>query len=252
MNFTCFRDGSCEWLKGLRNFAHQFNEEFGKSYSLSECLDVSDSSRKQPEVLLESSGDRSMVIECKKLVCPPNYYENHRKLHQAFSRLRELYITHLKQHISNKKHELWLDKNDFFELKPRKVSETIEQIVKHIKKNLEDLKENREISLTKPIKWTFRESDDDEQGSINLSYMQYSSTPSFDPEKIEKEVKKQVTKYLKSASGKFETYDECLKILVVELCGDTWQLPSLPHLFLIFNDMHIAISRFMSNSSKSE
>ena len=62
VSFHCFRDGKCEWNKGLKDFANQFNETYGKDYSLSKCLDISKKETKQPEVLLEASGDQPMVI----------------------------------------------------------------------------------------------------------------------------------------------------------------------------------------------
>ncbi|MBD2739304.1 hypothetical protein H6H03_36525 [Nostoc paludosum FACHB-159] len=56
VSFHCLRDDKCEWRKGLRDFAIQFNETFGKDYSLSKFLDISEKgskqSTKQPEVLL--------------------------------------------------------------------------------------------------------------------------------------------------------------------------------------------------------
>lgn len=76
--FRCLPpNGKCEWAN-LREFVRHFNATHGSTYNLSKCLDVSDSSRSQPEVLLEAEGKVAMVIERKVIVWPPDYLKYHR------------------------------------------------------------------------------------------------------------------------------------------------------------------------------
>lgn len=126
-SFRCFRDGKCEWTKGLQDFTFQFNEAFGKDYSLSKCLDVSDDkTRKQPEVLLEFPGDKPMVIECKKIVYPPNYYKNHRYFHNFFDDFRASYEEKLKPQLHKDVYQICINENALYESSKRnlpKISE---------------------------------------------------------------------------------------------------------------------------------
>lgn len=99
MTFQCFRDGKCEWRKGLCDFTEQFNGKFNKKYRLSKCLDIpgnNNENKPQPEVLLEANNEPSIVIECKKIVCPGNYFENHRKWHTFYDDFSRCFQKRLK------------------------------------------------------------------------------------------------------------------------------------------------------------
>lgn len=240
MMFTCFRDGKCEWLKGLKDFTSQFNEEFGENYDLSQCLDISDSSKKQPEVLLESSGSVPMVIECKKIVCPPDYYKNHRTFHDVFSCLQNLYREKLEPKLKNGAYRLWIEKDDLYKIKKKDILKVLSQILDQIEHNIKVFEKHQRITGKIPVAWCFELVNDDEyESGIGLSCMQYRDTPSINWPNIEKEVSDQIQKYLKSASAKFKPYNDCLKVLVVELCGDIWSLPLPDQLGMIINSMAI-------------
>ena len=66
--FCCLPPNSkCEW-SNLEKFVKQYNDNFGKQYKRSKCLDVSERNTPQPEVLLENVDGSSMVIERKVVV----------------------------------------------------------------------------------------------------------------------------------------------------------------------------------------
>ena len=76
MVFSCFPPQTdCEWAN-LRDFVIRFNQDHGTKYDKKECLDK-DTTRKQPEVLLKAPGERDIVIECKSVVWPADYFRNH-------------------------------------------------------------------------------------------------------------------------------------------------------------------------------
>jgi len=64
--------GKCEGAN-LKEFAEQLSDSLGARYGLAKCLDVSDRTKPQPEVLLRSTGDKCVVIERKVIVWPPDY-----------------------------------------------------------------------------------------------------------------------------------------------------------------------------------
>jgi hypothetical protein len=56
--------GKCEWAN-LKAFAEEINSTIGIQYRLSKCLDISDSSKPQPEILLEVQGNSAWLLSAK-------------------------------------------------------------------------------------------------------------------------------------------------------------------------------------------
>ncbi|RCJ16216.1 hypothetical protein A6S26_33725 [Nostoc sp. ATCC 43529] len=143
VSFHCLRDDKCEWRKGLRDFAIQFNETFGKDYSLSKFLDISEKgskqSTKQPEVLLEAPGDKPMVIECKKIVYPPKYYERHRHFHKFFKYFNDSYNRDLKHILPQNIYEIGINENALYQNKEQKLPLISNQIVAHVLQHIEEV-----------------------------------------------------------------------------------------------------------------
>jgi hypothetical protein len=94
-------NSKCEWAD-LRDFVRHLNTSGLGSYRLAACLDVSDSTKKQPEVLLRGSGDTTAVIERKAVVWPPDALKFHRTEHEFTDRVRE----NLRDHSWDKLYEL--------------------------------------------------------------------------------------------------------------------------------------------------
>jgi hypothetical protein len=241
VTFTCFRDGKCEWDKGLRDFASQFNNRFSKDYSLSKCLDISGQNGKQPEVLLESSGNKSMVIECKKIVYPPDYYEKHQRFHKFRDYFRISYEQILKPKLKEDIYEIWINKDDLYTIPEKRLNEISEQIVRQILDQLETFTRLDEISSDQPISWHFRrgERDNHYESGLILNILGKSGDTAFDTEKAEAEIEIQLVERLLNTEEKFQGYENCLKILILEICGDILSIPSIDTIVEIVNNANI-------------
>ncbi|MBN3963594.1 hypothetical protein [Nostoc sp. NMS8] len=237
VSFPCLWDDKCEWRKGLKDFAIQFNEAFGKDYSLSKFLDISEKGgkqqTKQPEVLLEAPGDKPMVIECKKIVYPPKYYEKHRHFHYFFKDFYDSYNRDLKPILPQDVYEIGINENVLYQNKKQKFPSISNQIVAHVLQHIEEFHVSNQISSAEPIPWGFRrvpenERDDESYKSgLRLSSSAKSLSYQFDklPE-AEEEIAKELAKHLSNTDIKFRDYANCLKILVIEICGDILSIPS--------------------------
>ncbi|MEH2157607.1 hypothetical protein [Nostoc sp.] len=233
VSFHCLRDNKCEWEKGLRDFAIQFNEAFGKDYSLSKCLDISKRDSKQPEVLLEASGDKPMVIECKKIVYPPKYYEQHRHFHKFFQYFSDSYNRDLKPVLTQDVYEIGINENALYQNKEQKLPSISNQIVAHVLQHIEDFYVSNQICSAEPIPWCFRQvpenerDDESYKSGLRLSGSAKSLSYQFDKlAEAEEEIAKQLTKNLSQTDKKFQEYANCLKILVIEICGDILSIPA--------------------------
>ncbi len=230
MTFTCFRDGKCEWNKGLYLFAEQFNEKFGTNYTLNKCLDVAQENRNrpQPEVLLiDDDNEKSMVVECKKIVYPENFYEEHRKLHTFHDVFSTLFNQQFQSLLPEAIYEICINKT-LYQFKELDIQEkVVVPILKYIKKAISNysLSKNR-VGNIKPILWTFYQLPDcycepDEVGFGVRTYFSMDLLSShINPENYDKFMIQKLQKYLNSASQKFKDYKESIKILIIELCGD--------------------------------
>lgn len=229
--FHCFRDSKCEWDKGLRDFAEQFNTTFNTEYSLSKCLDVSDSTQNQPEVLLESTGDKCMVIECKKIVYPPNYFKNHRLQHQFFENFKEAFQLQLKPKIPLDIYEIAVHRNSIFQRTERKASVIANQIVNDILNHLETFLISGKISADSPIPWYFRQlpsyerDEDTPESGLRVSFPQECRSYACSLSEARQEISNQLSRILKKVEIKFKNYSHCLKILVLEICGESFLIP---------------------------
>lgn len=238
MVFDCFRDSKCEWHKGLCDFAEKFNKEYEKNYELFECPDVKDHSRPRPEALLKADGEPSMVIECKKIVCPPEYYKNHDKWHKFFDLFSRSFNEHIKSLIPESSYNLQIT-DSIYNFKIPEIRETANSITDSIRDSLssssrnqilEKLTNHYSIGCQQPIPWSFRQLADferEEDGNrINLQVTIKQGMPSLhDHQAAGRYVLAEIPKYLERASKKFEGYESCIKILVFELCGDMYLLP---------------------------
>lgn len=233
VSFHCFQDDKCEWRRGLKDFAIQFNEAFGKGYSLSKCLDISTRDSKQPEVLLEASGEKSMVIECKKILYPRDYYEKHRHFHDFYEYFEESYVRDLKPVLAQDMYEIGINENALYQNKKQKFTSISNQIVAHVLQHIDEFHISNTISSLEPIPWCFRRvpenERDDESYKSELRLSGSAKSLSYQLKTLaeaEEEIAKQLVKHLSNTDIKFKDYANCLKILVIEICGDILSIPS--------------------------
>ncbi len=244
-SFRCFNDRKCEWLNGLDAFASQFNREFGTGYSLSQCLDISGpSNRKQPEVRLESLGKPSMVIERTKIVYPPDYYKKHRALHQFWSVFAESFRGLSEPLLQSDYFELSIDHNSLCALNARKLESLASRIAESIVSEISRLDAPGVISSDQPILWSFYRSPMPDSDSINdarlsvIFPLDITIPSKSDSIKAEKEISSQLDTLFSETCEKFNGYEDCLSILILEMCGDFLCLPS-----------HEDFSRMINNSA---
>lgn len=233
VSFHCLRDDKCEWGKGLRDFAIQFNEAFGKDYSLSNCLDISKRDSKQPEVLLEALGNKPMVIESKKIVYPADYYKKHRHFHDFFKSFESFYVRNLKPVLSQDIYEIGINENALYQNNKQKLPLICKQIVSHVLQHIEEFHIYNKISSTEPIPWCFRrvpENERDDESYKSGLWLSGSAKPllyRFETlTEAEEEIAKELAKHLSITDIKFKDYANCLKILVIEICGDILSIPA--------------------------
>lgn len=226
--FHCLpSDNKCEWAK-LKGFVKQFNETFNTDYTLAECLDVVDRNTKQPEILLKSPNHKSMVIEHKVLVWPKDYLKFHRTEHEFKDFFFERFDS-----------QLFHDSLYWLELNPRqlrgtkqKIKQIAYQIADTVVKNRERIGKAGGVKSSAPIKWIFREISRDEVidedapvAGVGIQFIEPSSYYDEDFEEQVQEAKKgivsQLKKKLRNTSLKFQGYADCLKVLVIEMHGNT-------------------------------
>lgn len=235
MVFECFRDGKCEWQKGLHDFTAQFNRKFDKNYKLSKCLDVSGDTRNkpQPEVLLTDDNELPIVIECKKIVYPEDYFERHRKFHRLFDCFSRIFHQELKGLLPDERYEIEVSSHIYNFNSSEAEKEVIEPIIRQILESIQSLPSSRyRISDDLPIPWAFRklavhECEEDESGFGVRVMLWNNLLPSLqDLNAVEAHVSEKLNKHLDAASRKFVDYENCVKILIIELCGDPLSIPS--------------------------
>ncbi len=225
--FHCLPSNTkCEWIK-LRSFVKQFNDKFNTDYTLAKCLDVFDRNGKQPEILLDCPNKKSMVIEHKVIVCPNDYLKFHRTEHEFgdffFERLDlasfkdNLYILELnsKQLRGNK----------------REIKKMAHQIADSVAKYHDRIVETGGIKSSIPIPWIFREiingevDEDAPDVGVGIQFVEPSVVFDAHFEELLHEARagllSQLEKKLNDTSVKFQNYADCLKILVIEVHGDS-------------------------------
>ncbi|MFM6038401.1 MAG: hypothetical protein ACKPEO_22185 [Sphaerospermopsis kisseleviana] len=232
VSFNCFRDGKCEWNKGLKDFAAQFNEIYSKDYSLSKCLDIS-GHKKQPEILLESSGNKRMVIECKKIVYPENYYQQHRHIHEFFNYFKIGFEADLKSTLPQDFYVLHINEITLYQYPKRELERLAQEIIFYIKNNVDKFLTTEMISIEDPIHCCFRFDVNTENEWNNILdktkaelRLYYERTWEYGKElEAEKVIAEQLDKYSNNTKEKFKQYTDCIKIFILEICGISVYIP---------------------------
>lgn len=201
----------CEW-SNIVGFVSQFNDTHGTAYTHSACLDVANRARKEPEVLLEATGEPPMVVERKSVGTGDHFY-NHGNEHffaqtvQAGLRNRrnfndDLYVVEVRDTYLAGKSQ-------------RAVREIAEQVTSQILSGV-FVGDGWSLHRTFP---------DDDQPCYGLMF-EFSGgwhrNVATDHEKTT-QMKSQYTESFQrvsqDAAEKFIRYDDCLRILLVEFYG---------------------------------
>lgn len=216
-------NGKCEWAN-LREFVRHFNETHGSTYSLSRCLDVSDSSRSQPEVLLEAEGEVAMVIERKVIVWPPDYLKYHR-WEDWFMRLA---AEGLSSHFADGLFVLEVPTTAIRGSKGQ-IRQNADRIVGQVLANKDLALRRHGIGGRSPIPWRFRPVLDFERDAtmpkkgVGVILIGDSLDGQITPEKLQvalNGVSTELARQLVASSRKFSSYEGCLRLVVLECYSD--------------------------------
>ena len=226
MVFSCFPPQTdCEWAN-LRDFVIRFNHDHGTKYVRTECLDKN-TTEKQPEVLLQAPGERDIVIECKTVVWPPEYFRNHDKEHHIWDRL----VKSLGNTLHDTGYQLTISEESLSGKKQREVAQYAERIARHMSSRQTDAKSHG-IGNSEPIPWSFHPlgSDEIDEGdpTTGITFViRGRSTFGRDHSELLQEFEaarvgyaEEFQRTLERAAPKFEEYADCLKMLLVRFCGE--------------------------------
>lgn len=222
MSFTCFRpSGNCEW-HSIKGFVDYYNAQFNTKYELSKCLDVMDRDNRQPEVLLASSGCPDMVVERKLMVWPLDYYKYHRTEHDFGNHLSaiigdafraslfclEINVVHLR---GNKQH----------------IKGFAEDIARDVLANRDYILATGKYAAKSPFPWYIRRAYEDERNSevqdngIIINFNELGAEDEYEEwVQAHPMIKDKLEGVLENARLKFLTHGNCLRVLLIELCGD--------------------------------
>ena len=234
MIFSCFPPSNqCEWVH-LRGFVDHYNRVLGKAYGLSQCLEVERRNEKVPEVLLTASGEPSMVIERKAIVWPPNYFSDHRKEDDLFRHFKKklqlagnpftdsTYVLTVKDTYLKGQH------NKQIEGFGRRIADIVLCDVAAAKTSFG-------IKKRDPIPWWFRplppQRKDDAGSDSGILYEIYldsklsNLTDSLESTEVAKSgYAKELQRCAFAADQKFVQFTDCVKVFLVQFCGDDLDL----------------------------
>ncbi len=229
MIFSCLPpQGKCEW-QHLRGFVSHLNTIDGKSYTRSRCLDVENRKGEEPEVLLESPNEISVVIERKSVVWPREYLRDHGNEHClgdiVFARLDDLF--------RDSAYQLAYNEVSLKGKKKREVEEIAKQITSTVLSDLTGAKSPRGIGNRKPIPWRLRPLDPRERNEstpeVGLGITVWGEIePDYTPSEIlqrqavaKSGYAREFERAAKKAARKFVSYSDCLKLLLVQFYGSS-------------------------------
>ena len=229
--FSCLpHDNEHEWCN-LRDFVNQYSELYGKAYRVVAFPELDNRNTKEPEVLLEVSGEETLVaIERKSVVQPldDRYMAKHRNGHNLF----ECFVEQLDSHgrdYSDSLYRLTVHERNLNDRRQKEIPKIAEQLAAAVLRGWARIDESFwGIGGETPIPWQFRvvtpeekDCDDPENGiffTTNLENTLFES-----PEKVEEErlgYAKEFERQAASAAGKFAQYAGCRKLFLVQFFGD--------------------------------
>ena len=205
-----------EWIN-LSDFTDFYNSIYGKNYTLRSFPENDNRNSPEPEVLL-CDGDSKMVIERKGFPFPLNHIREHQLWHEfnqeLFEKLTDTFSDGL----------YLLEITDVDMPKNRKeMLKLIDAITSNIFKYESEIKLSDGIYEDGLIPWSFFRASEIEQEEapkdccIGIRLRKTSSF--YNKKQIDESitiVKSRLSKIIESVSLKFDNYDDCIKILILE------------------------------------
>ena len=231
MIFSCFPpEGKCEWAY-LIDFVAQFNAIYRTAYTRSKCLDVENSTGKEPELLLEAPGKKkSIVIERKSVVWPRNYFSDHHNEHYLFDH----FVSKLSlpcNPFNDSVYQLIFSTQGLTGKGKKEVISYAEQIAHIVLSDQPNAKSQRGIGRREPILWRFRplspQERDETVPETGIGYLAEDPWEALEPSRIRQKTEmawagyaKEFTRLSEDAAEKFAKYTDCMKLLLVQFYGD--------------------------------
>jgi len=223
--FWCLPDGDkCEWKK-LKSFVKEYNRFFKTDYILSECLDVFDSTKSQPEVRLKSSKHEhtDIVIEHKIISWPSDYLQRHSSEHDFIDFFTEIVSPEFQD-------DIYLLELNSEEIIPKKriVEDWAKNIAETVIKNRSKIRIFGRIRFSQPLNWVFRrlteyeidESVPKKGVGVRFRGKDFFGYSESDYNKMSEGIKNILIKHLEKALKKFKVYSDCLKIFITQMYGE--------------------------------
>lgn len=221
-------NNKCEWEE-LKYFVSEFNKVNSTHYTLSKCLDVSNRSSKQPEVLLECTDLPSVVIERKSVVWPPDFLSDHSKLHL----LGDILHSRLSAIFDDGLYQLQLNESAFRVIKKKQIIKFADKIIKSILSQETYVKAENVIRYRTPFPWVFRRLNfneiDEDTPNKGICVLSMSSSDFLDdPEIFQQSLNEARSgfsdaflKAAQNANKKFYEYPTARKLFLVQFHGDS-------------------------------
>ena len=231
MIFSCFpSETKCEWSE-LRSFVVEcLAPSPEKTYRSIVCLDVVNRNEKEPELLLETYGETpNIVIERKSIVWPPMHLSDHQNEHQLWKCVHDLIANQFDDYL----YQLTVWEDSLAGKKAREVRELAKKIAQVILANQIAAKSPNGTGNQEPIPWQFRPLSPNERDETmpetgfgiyvkGESVGMMSETPADINQRVQ-ELKagyvESLKETLEDAAEKFEKYNDCLKLLLVQFFG---------------------------------
>ncbi|MTJ14594.1 hypothetical protein FJR11_18840 [Anabaena sp. UHCC 0187] len=104
-----------------------------------------------------------MVIECKQIVYPKDYYQKHRHFYDFFSSFQKAFKIDLRETLPEDLYQITIDESILYQNSKSKLDGLSREITLYIKNNLEDFLISEIIFIDKPIRCCFRRIPDNER-----------------------------------------------------------------------------------------
>jgi hypothetical protein len=235
---SCFRGQreKCEWGFILRDFVRKYNSKFGTCYDLQKCLDVSDSSRPQPEVILTAEGSGSLLIERKQIVLPSDYLKHHNRVHEFFDEGSYVY-SEITKVLPPALYQLTLIQDELTSKDCKSVRARLKEVIDVIVAGRNTFQKHQFLEQRQPFFWRFCQLDDEDRKSGVVMEVFGSggfSSPVVDGEAVNK-FSGLFSKWIRETEKKFAGHEHSNGVLLLELVGDYFLFPTEEEIIEIIN-----------------
>ncbi len=206
-----------EWLN-LSRFVDIYNATYGTNYSLEAFPENEDRSNPQPEVLLRD-GEAMMVIERKVFAWPPNFVRRHQLWHEFNKR----FFAKMSDEFVDDVYAFEIADSDIPGSK-RKITELVNDVTERILEHVSLIQGTGGIvCVNEPIEWKFHRLSEMDRGDYSgesgivlrlMRPFQYYDEGQMTT--AQTEIKAALSELIAGSAPKFDSFVDCLRVLIVE------------------------------------